>query len=392
MSTNSHGAGSTHCKTNKRPADDDDITATSNSEANKRSRITTNSTNPNTAMSPSTTTTSQPSWGDWMGSWKIHTDQIDQEAERIDRQKAAFGGDTISRLKDLNVLMIGCQGVGVETAKNLILTNVGGVLVWDPTICRAAHRGTNFYVTDEHVASSNDISLAAASIDELKTLNPFCRVDVHTDTTIGDAFLTSANILSTNRPLAAVVVTRLDVLPNGAADLYRINETCRQHGIAFLMALNHGGVTASLFSDFGPSHEIADATGEPTQTLAISNVETVPSKPKLLEINGVAEGAPVVLVTVAQTEHGLDDNDVVVFDDMRGALEKYNGKQLQVKRVAIASPVRGMLIAAVFVGKKTNGPKANSIPEIFFLELLFILGCCRRPATMHVFIFIYFFE
>lgn len=327
MSTNSHGAGN-HCKTTKRPADD-------TTDANKRARTT-----PATMSSSSSSSHQQPSWGDWMGSWKIHTDQIDQEAERIDRQKAAFGGDTISRLKDLNVLMIGCQGVGVETAKNLILTNVGGVLVWDPTICRAAHRGTNFYVTDDHVQDGGKVSLAAASIDELKTLNPFCRVDVHNDTTITDAFLTSPTVLHTNRPLAAVVVTRLDVLPNGAADLYRINETCRAHGIAFLMALNHGGVTASLFSDFGPLHEIADATGEPTQTLAISNIETLRSKPKLLEINGISKGTPVVLVTVAQAEHGLDDGDIVVFDDMRGALEKYNGKQLQVKRVAIASPVR----------------------------------------------------
>ena len=114
-----------------------------------------------TPTTTTTTTKTPPSWGDWMGSWKVHTDQIDQEAERIDRQKAAFGGDTISRLKDLNVLVIGCSGVGVETAKNLILTNVGGVLVWDPTICQPAHRGTNFYVTDAHIQqgrNSDDVT------------------------------------------------------------------------------------------------------------------------------------------------------------------------------------------------------------------------------------------
>ena len=49
---------------------------------------------------------------------------------------------------------------------------------------------------------------------------------------------------------------------------------------------------------------------------------------------------PVVLITVAQAEHGLDDGDMVALDDMRGSLETYNGQQLKVKRVAIASPVR----------------------------------------------------
>jgi hypothetical protein len=90
-------------------------------------------------------------WGDWMGSYKTGS-LVDNESERIDRQKAAFGGETIARLKDLNVLIVGMQGVGVETAKNLILSNVGGVMLYDGGIvCKEEHRGTNFYVTREHV-------------------------------------------------------------------------------------------------------------------------------------------------------------------------------------------------------------------------------------------------
>ena len=292
-----------------------------------------NNTNSTSSKKARTTTMSdnKPTWGDWMGSWKVG-DQIDQEAERIDRQKAAFGGDTISRLKDLNVLIMGCQGVGVETAKNVILSNIGGCLVYDPAVCTIADRGTNFYITDSHIEEGK--TRAEASIDELRTLNPFCRVDVCNETDLNDAFLTNTNILNTHRGLAAVVVTSL--LPK--ADLFRINETCRQNNIAFLLAANHG-VTCTLFSDFGPTHEIQDATGEPTQTLAVANLEVLGEKPKLLEISGLKEGEQVVIVTVAQAEHGLDDGDFVALEDMRGELEKWNGKQLKVKRVAIQSPV-----------------------------------------------------
>jgi hypothetical protein len=105
------------------------------------------------------------------------------------------------------------------------------------------------------------------------------------------------------------------------------------------LAANHG-VTASLFSDFGPRHEILDATGEPTQTLAVSNVEVIDDKPALLSIYGVKEGEKVVIVTVAQAEHGLDDGDTVAFDDMRDDLADLNGKIVKVRRVAISSPVR----------------------------------------------------
>ena len=66
-------------------------------------------------------------WGEWMTG----------EAARIDRQKDAFGAE-MAKLKDLNVLVVGCRGVGVEAAKNLILSNVGAVVMWDPEVSQAA--------------------------------------------------------------------------------------------------------------------------------------------------------------------------------------------------------------------------------------------------------------
>jgi len=299
----------------KRPATTNNtITTNDTTDTSRRTKRPRTATTDTTMTTPPPST-NQPDWGDWMGSWKVHSDQIDQEAERIDRQTAAFGGETISRLKDLTVLMVGCQGVGVETAKNLILSNIGGCLVWDPRRCTPAHRGTNCYVTDADVAGGTTTTLAQASIAELKTLNPFCRVDaVSSDvTTIGDDLLLNSNVLNTQKPLAAVVITSLGLLSK--ADLYRINQTCRTNNIAFVVAANHG-ITCSLFSDFGPNHEIADATGEPTQTLAVSNVEVLDSKAKLLDISNTKPGDTVIIVTVAEAEQGMDDGDVVKLDDM----------------------------------------------------------------------------
>ncbi|EED92895.1 ubiquitin activating enzyme 2, partial [Thalassiosira pseudonana CCMP1335] len=226
------------------------------------------------------------------------------------RQKAAFGHDTIARLKDLNVLIVGCMGVGVETAKNLILSNVGGVVLWDDTVCEQAHRGSNFYVTPEDCGG--ETTLAEASLWELRSLNPFCRVDILSSKTLDEKVVLTEDVLGTHRPYAAVVVTKL--LPK--KELFHLNLMARENGIAFIMALTNG-VTSSIFSDFGNHHEITDATGEPTQTLAISNVE---------------EGDVVVVVTVAQNDHGLEDGDVVVLEDMRDGMEGLNGKSVTVKR------------------------------------------------------------
>ena len=96
------------------------------------------------------------------------------------------------------------------------------------------------------------------------------------------------------------------------------------------------GGRCTLFSDFGNQHEISDTTGEPTSTLAVANMEVLEETPDILEIAGKTNKAAII-ITVAQAEHGLDDGDKVVFDDMRDELAVLNGKTVTVHRVAIAS-------------------------------------------------------
>lgn len=317
------------------PSDQNTTRATTENEPKRvRANSSSNDNDNDNSNDKMMTEPTEVDWGSWMGAHKTGA-AVDQEAERIDRQKAAFGGDTIARLKDLNVLIVGCAGVGVETAKNLILCNVGGVVLWDEEVCVESHRGSNFYVTPEDVAKGG-VTLSEASLGELRTLNPFCRVDIVSEKmedALGDEAILSKDVLGTHRPYAAIVVTKL--LPK--KQLLHLNETARANDIAFIMAMTNG-VTSSIFSDFGPHHEITDATGEPTQTLAVSNIEIIEEKPKLMQVEGVKDGEKVVVVTVAQNDHGLEDGDVVVLEDMREGMECLNGKSVIVKRVAIASP------------------------------------------------------
>lgn len=279
------------------------------------------------------------SWGDWLGAWK---EGVDEESERLDRQKAAFGADSVGRIKDLNILIVGLGGVGVETAKNLILSNVGTLSVWDPTPTTMADLGTNFYLTPRHV--SQQTPRAKACVSELKSLNPFCKVqvvdapDVTAETVLGNP-----NVAGTERGYSVVVVTSLSILTGTELDLYQVNEYCRSRGMAFVLACNHG-VTSSLFSDFGPRHEITDEFGEPSRLLAISNMEVLEESQvsPLLQIQGLNRQSSskrfVLIITVAQSDHGLDDGSIVTCDDLRAPLEAWNGKQFVVQRVAFQSP------------------------------------------------------
>ena len=127
-------------------------------------------------------------------------------------------------------------GVGIESAKNLILSNVGAVMVWDPAPATIRDLGANFYLNEAAVRAGTP--RAEAAITDLKSLNPFCKVDIWTHDVTAEA-LAAAD----GTPFSAIIITQL--LPK--AQLFALNEYARANNIGFTMAITHG-VTASLFS------------------------------------------------------------------------------------------------------------------------------------------------
>ena len=202
--------------------------------------------------------------------------------------------------------------------------------------------GSNFYLTEEHAAAGTP--RREACLPQLKSLNPYCKVEAHDSPTVDDGFLLQQDVNGTGKPFAAVVVTQL--LPK--AELLRVNETCRAHGIAFMLAITNG-VTASLFSDFGAAHAITDANGEPVEALALSRVELLPAKPACLKVEGVEDGAPVVVLTCDSNwgDKGIEPGQVIELDDMQGAMAPLNGKHFVVKRLEfrVSDPKRAFAYA-----------------------------------------------
>jgi len=207
------------------------------------------------------------------------------------RTAAALGVDTMKNLSSLTVLIIGLRGVGVETAKNLILTGPKQVTVYDDEKVSVRDLGANFYLTMDDV---NKCSRSEACTKRLAELNPYCNVNAISGDLKDDII----------QSFGAVVVTQ--TLPR--KEMIRINTLCRTRTNAdgkvtpsvFILAVTHG-VTAHFFSDFGPSHVVTDADGEPARTLVIDEFSE----------DGV--------VTVAAKRHGFDDGDEVMLEDIEGA-------------------------------------------------------------------------
>jgi ubiquitin-activating enzyme E1 len=69
----------------------------------------------------------------------------------------------------LKVLIVGMRGLGVEVAKNLILTGPARVDICDREMVKIEDLSANFYLTEEHVGKSRRDH---ACEEKLKSLNP----------------------------------------------------------------------------------------------------------------------------------------------------------------------------------------------------------------------------
>ena len=111
------------------------------------------------------------------------TEEVQIDTNLYSRQIGTFGIETMVKLIKLKVLIVGMRGLGVETAKNLILAGPASVALYDPKIVSINDLGANFYLNESHVGK---LSRAAGSLDQLKDLNPNVKVSVIDKLTLED--------------------------------------------------------------------------------------------------------------------------------------------------------------------------------------------------------------
>ena len=62
------------------------------------------------------------------------------------RAIGTMGIETIGKLMKLNILIVGQRGLGVETAKNIILAGPKSVTIYDPTTVAINDLSANFFL------------------------------------------------------------------------------------------------------------------------------------------------------------------------------------------------------------------------------------------------------
>jgi len=222
--------------------------------------------------------------------------EIDEDLHS--RQLAVYGRESMQRMSQASILVVGMKGLGVEIAKNVVLAGVKSVTIYDKASVEIGDLGAQFYLTKADVGKNR----AEACKDKLQDLNPAVVVSSATGALSND-FLAKFN---------AVVCT--DILLEEAK---KINEFCHAQSpaIPFIKA-DINGVFANVFCDFGPSFTVLDVDGEEPHSGIIASI---------------TPGSPTLVTCVDDERLQFDSGDMVVFSEVEGMAELNDGKPRRVK-------------------------------------------------------------
>ena len=225
------------------------------------------------------------------------------------RQITTFGIDTMSKIQNLRVLIIGMRGLGIEIAKNIILFGIKKVNILDENLVSINDLGSNFFLSEENISKPRDIS----SLPKLKELNSYVYVDIFRE-----------NIEKKINDFDVIIITEI----MDTKYLFHINEICHDNKINFIYCLNLG-LSCYIFSDFGNKHIITDPSGKEKKIYFIKNIDksgiiTIDQRNgenfnlsngsfvKFIEIEGINElndGKPRKIKYISKNSFKLEDNN-----------------------------------------------------------------------------------
>ena len=228
-----------------------------------------------------------------------------------------FPVETIKDLTSIKVLIMGMRGLGVETAKNIILNGPKEVDIFDETVVYIKDLGSNFFLSETDVGKKRRDE---ACLEKLSKLNPNVKVGIFNVEKKNNIEELVGFFSDKIRKYNVVVITEL--FPVNFID--KINQACRNNNIKFIYGICLG-LAGYIFSYFGDRHTIYDETGKEIKTYSVTNI----TKDK--------EGLVTIDTIEGTNNFDLDNDDYVIFKEVEGMTELnygYNGyKEFQITYV-----------------------------------------------------------
>ena len=221
------------------------------------------------------------------------------------RQIGEYGIKTMNELTKLKVLILGMRGLGVETTKNILLTGIKEINIFDAEKCSINDLGANYFINENDVI--NGKRRDEASLEGLRKLNSYVNLSIMEGE---DIFL---NLNKYN----VIIITEMieeNILIN-------LNEECRKNHIGFIYSCALG-ISGFIFTDFGENFIIKDFNGVKTKSFVIKNISN--EKQGLITIDDSIEW---------DNKFTLNDDDMVILSDIKGMEELNDGKPRNIIKI-----------------------------------------------------------
>ena len=259
--------------------------------------------------------------------------EIKVDDDLYSRSIFTYGMDTMKKLSTMKVLIVGMRGLGIETAKNIILNGPKEVDLYDPTPVKISDLGSNFFLKEEDVGK---IFRDEASLKKLSELNQYVKVSVlklESKNDINDyikLFCEKIKIYN------VVVFTELQ--PMYFID--QIDKACRENNIKFIYGICMG-LAGYIFSDFGDEHIIFDETGKEIKNFLVKSITN-------------EEKGLVTIDNIQGTNNlNIGDDDIVKFKNVEGMTELNDEKREY--KITMESDKSFRIGDTSKFGKYTNG-------------------------------------
>lgn len=221
-----------------------------------------------------------------------NNDKIDEDL--YSRQLYVLGRESMIKMQNSDVLIIGLNGTGLEIAKNIVLAGVRSLSIYDTSVVGMNDFSSQFFLSYPEDLGKNKANIIA---EKLKDLNKYVSVDVINKFEL--EMLSSFN---------CVVATNLDL-----EQQIKFNEYTHERKIGFIN-VDVRGLFGQIFIDFGPEFVVLDKNGEEPVSNIISDIDQ----------NGVVS-------VLHENSHELENGDYVKFSDVKGMSKLNSDKLYQVK-------------------------------------------------------------
>ena len=239
----------------------------------------------------------------------ILENNINSQSNKIDeelysRQIIFLGMETMEKISQLKILIIGLRGLGVEIAKNIIVSGPNKVTIFDPNQVQIKDLGSNFYLCENDIGKRRD----KACIQKLKKLNKYVNVNYFTENNLDDVL--SKIIGNYNVVIVSEIIQKKYIL--------LLDDISRKNKICFIYSAVCG-LSSFIFTDFGNDFIIHDEFCAKKRKFFIKNIEK--SENGLVEIQW-------------EKEYNPDIKEYIIFREVEGMTEiNYNENNRKIFKI-----------------------------------------------------------